>query len=433
MQNKLIQRVPGLAAFDQFLLLNFPRLWLSRVHMVVIGAGAIFGVLLLFTLLVIRPMVQPSYTALTSGGQAYECAPKPTMREQAECAIPVAYRELSSGISTSLILMDVAISVFGALVAMLWLRAQARYSVEAMHGQNHWYSAWVEWGCYALGIGLIFGAGWVIRVGLTPSPAQIRTFDEVAGQYRAELWLYTLPTNLHFPVRRDPSPPRSGYSDQWLMDVAPGSPEAAHLQRIADTAYASALGARTEIIEQEEYSGDAPLLLQFIPWLLIVGYGAYIVYASKRQRWVHVFIAFLLSNVLVFVAFFVLALFASLLYAIFNGRQGEEFLLGLMVVGLMAGLVVTALQLGRALIIRRFSVGAALGTIALPWVVAFVPIVLLATTFSNATQSWLGWHWKPQQQSDAVAFAVAIAPYISVPFLPLIDKALVRLGALPSN
>ena len=432
MQNKLVQKIPGFVKFDQFLLLNFPRLWLSRAHVVVATASIIYAVLLLLTLGVIRPALVPSYSAVLSGPD-YGCLGKPTAVEQIECAIPAAYQELSSTISTSVTLMDVITSIVAVLLMLLWMRAQSRYSVEEMHGQSHWYSAWLEWACYALCIGLIFGAGWIVRIGLSPSPAHMQAFNSLPVTPYNGIGDYRMPRDLHITIRAAPTPTGSSYVNRWVMDVAPNSPESKHLQQIADGAYAQALGAKVSRPDTAYEYNDTPETLQFLPWLLIVGYGAYMIYVSKRQRWVHIFTAFLFSNILVFVAFFLAVFIFGIIFSSMGGRAGEYIMLGLLVGGLTLGLVVTGIQWIRALTIQRFSLSAALGTIALPWVLAYTPIILLAVSSEPRVQSWLGWEWKSRQQSEAIAIAVALAPFLFLPIMPLLDKALVRLGALPTE
>ncbi len=422
---------PWLARFDQFLLLNFPRLWLSRVHVVVVIAGAVFATLLAVTLGLIRPALVPSYTAMLNGPD-WGCLGKTTSIEQIECALPSAFQELQSSVATSIILMDVMISIVAVLLALLWIKAQARYSVEAVHGKAYWYGAWFEWACYALCLGLIFGGGWVVRIGLMPSPTQMQSFERFRTRVYAGLDNYHLPRDMVMTIRTDPSPTRSAYPVRWILDVAPGGPEAAHLQQLADAAYAEALGARVVEPDLAYDRYEISLLTQFLPWLLIVGYGAYVVYVSKRQRWAHIFAAFLLINVVALVAFFFVVFIFGIIAGM-GGRSEENIITGLLVGGVTFGLVVTGIQWTRALLIKRFSRNAALGTIAFPWVLAFVPIVLLAVSSLSWVKDWLGWEWKSQQQTNALTLAVAIAPYLFLPIMPLLDKALVRLGALPSE
>lgn len=435
---KLTQRIPArfpaLAAFDQFLLLHYPRLWQTRVHVVVGIAGVVYALLLAFTLLVVRPALLPSYRDLMRGTDNNDCLSKPTAVERVQCVMPAAYMSVKTAIGETLTLYDLVCSIVGALIALTWLRAQARYSVESMHGQVRWHSAWVEWACYAVCIGLLLGGGWLVRIGLTPGAAQVQAFElsEQQGHLGSinYAFSYIEPRNLHLdpqPVNPTSTPT---YLEPWKMVVEPGSPEAIHLQQLADTAYANAMGMQPP---PQEYEYRTPGLTPFLPWLLIVGYGAYALYAIKRVRGPEVFIAFLLVNIICPLVLFILVVLLE--SGTLSARPyWEETVSAILIISMVLALGLCGLQFLRALYLRQVKRNVVLGTVGLPWVVAFVPLCLfLLATLQPARQSLGLTEWNNQTQWEIFTLSVAIAPYLFIPLLPFLDKALVRLSALPTE
>ncbi len=422
-------RFPAFAAFDQFLLLHYPRLWQTRVHVVVGIASVVFAVLLAFTFLLVRPALLPSYRDLARGQDRGDCLNKTTATERAQCVIPTAYRDLEESISGTLLIYEMITSVVGALLALLWLRAQSRYSVESMQGRVHWHSAWVEWACYALCLGLILGGGWIVRIGLTPSMAQVQAFELSDQQQQLPLYGYRLLGQLNIDPHPAINPRPYAYLEPWKIVVEPGSPEATHLQQLADTAYAEAMGMQTEPRETWEYR--TPTLTRFLPWLLIVGYGAYLLYAIKRVRGPEVLIAFLLVNIICPLILFILVVFLE--SGTLSGRSEET--ISVILIGSMAlALGLCLFQFFRALYMRQVKRSAVLGTIGLPWVVAFIPLCLfLLSTLQPAREIFTGAERSTQAKWELFTLSVAVAPYLFIPLLPFLDKALVRLSALPTE
>ena len=465
------------AAFDQRLMLRQPRLWSLRGHVVLLCGVLAYLAIAAIAFLVLRPVFLPRPESFLRGEhyQGLSTLPK---EFATSIMLTTAINEHSTQLAGLLTLLGASTALIGAILAVIWLRAQARFSIEQVYGNQLRGGAWLEWLSYVVCSACFACFGLWLHFCMMPFPGQhaasaalkqssIVAVNEIAqskgvrvdvsfrDEDNIDFWsvaralygtsaeghnvMLLVPPKLDFkPISALKSPVGpfavSGRYD-WSLTASPNSAEQRYLQQVANHTFILAHGVT---------SLASTSLLAFVVWL--VGCCAYLLFAIKRAPRRNVIMAVLFGALgLPFLTLIGTLIITPIYYTLVYGLGGPgrfsspapafvTNMFGILVAYIVV-LAVCAFGFFATLVApvyRRFN---AMTTLLFPIVLGYLPLIVLNYVWS--LPDYVSRYYEESGSRSAywpmLTIAIGVIPFVFAPLLPLVNKALIRLWALPKN
>jgi hypothetical protein len=439
-----------LRAIDAWVLLRHPRVWAARAHVVLPIAALVYAALALLVPLLLRPLLTPSPGLFISGAQSYRGAWDAGLARQFQTSLVFTLTRNATSNEIGLVVLAVCGAAFvaGVVCLVFWLR-QVSGMPTVIDVANPPTKVWAEWLLYALCVAAFLGAPiWIFTL-LNPTAVQRTAVDEVLSASRDALiaratssgvdpgvYLFqsnnnqplsriydagerlvgmaffdlgqdlVVPRRLRFTPTIDTRPAGTGQMQvSWVLDPRLNQAERDYLVQLADATYARAF------LEPAPAHRVVRLIYAELLFWWLVGVTAFWVFATRRAPPRHIagaaFGAAVISALISFTP-------APLRF------PGAAFF--------AAG---CALACARALRGGVFRSVWFTGVVCGPPVLALIALLIAHSISARAPIDVFNvlLSYRPWQYTAVPVLALAALAYL--PLLPVFDRALTRLSALP--
>jgi hypothetical protein len=465
---------------DRWLMLHHPRLWTIQPHAALLLALPVYALMTIGTLIA-RFAVTPTVRRLSAGTYESPYLPTPPfgLADQFVDSQIVSWSIAAqqARITQTFVMITLATLVFSVIASALWVRRCAAQSVESRFGRSRWKDVWTEV-AVALACALVLGGpvAWVALL-VSPTPAQLgaraaldtlsRTeirrlagettrYVEANGVTRwdrlAELsdkrrdWNSSTLTVLrpqHIDI--DATYSRSAKTVAPSVDLqinAKSTDAAAYLQTVADAVYAVAF---------EKFSGLSVFLIEAcrnVLWPFSAGLTCLILFLLKRAPTRYVVVTVLVAMVLVPLGALFINMIGILGLSLYintsrvSSPVSDVDLVYLPTIissisyGIQFVILISIALVGQRTAVRKR--GHLLATLALPFAIAHgIWLLLVAITTSEFNRDFgQGLSSDPEQvelRLRQLLLAATLLPFYWLAIMPLLDRSLRRLMALPTE